>query len=465
MVALFRLRVLLAIILCGVGGLCHAGVRVGDDKPPLPEIPGLPPCLPSVLLPGPASGDKQTSIMALLDLSVRPVKTGPLDVPESRQGSGTAWLPDSTPLFLEAGTLGKWQLGLRGLVSTGDDIMDGPRGRKAVILPNWACLSAWGHLGEADQLRLTLMMSLDHYTFGSNDVPQLFQTGNTINGASLPDQQGASSVFQEISARYAHQTSARGALFCYLAPVGEPALGPVAYTQRTYGLDDPLQPLGSPWQDATHVSFGVITAGYQENQWQWEASTFNGREPSDAWYNIQSAHPDSFSSRLSVNPSANWALQASYGYLRSPYALEPDVDIHRLTASAIYNYPLTRQRNFQATAVWADNDRQGQALQSFLLEGELKHDGGWSPYLRYEYLQQCAEDLLLPAPFSPEQRFGMSQLTLGVSRDIISDGSYQWGAGVQYMVSMAPDALQSLYGHNPGGWLFYIRVYPKQLKE
>src|SRR2546425_2506544 len=44
-------------------------------------------------------------------------------------------------------------------------------------------------------------------------------------------------------------------LFRSLAPVGEPAVGPVAFPHRPSAADDPLAPISHHWQDATHITF------------------------------------------------------------------------------------------------------------------------------------------------------------------------------------------------------------------
>ena len=49
---------------------------------------------------------------------------------------------------------------------------------------------------------------------------------------------------------------------------------------------------------------------------------------------------NSWSGRLSFNPSKNWALQISHAYIKSPEALHTDENVHRTTASAEYALPL-----------------------------------------------------------------------------------------------------------------------------
>ena len=77
-----------------------------------------------------------------------------------------------------------------------------------------------------------------------------------------------------------------------------------------------------------------------------EGSIFTGREPDEDRYDFDRPRFDSYSGRLSWNPTRNLALQVSYGYIKSPEELHPETKIHRTTASAIYNLPLGHDTNW-----------------------------------------------------------------------------------------------------------------------
>src|SRR5205823_10403709 len=69
-------------------------------------------------------------------------------------------------------------------------------------------------------------------------------------------------------------------------------------------------------------------------------------------YNFDEPQFDSYSGRISWNPTQNLALQVSYGYIKSPEALDPDVTRHRTPASFIYNLPLGNDSNWSNSFVW-----------------------------------------------------------------------------------------------------------------
>ena len=386
----------------------------------------------------------------------------PIGIPESRQGSGTSWLPDSTPMYAVHDQSDKWSFMYHGAAHMAYDKMNGPRGDTKLMLPNWTMLMARRNVGARNMWRLSGMISLDPITVGGSGYPLLFQTGETWQGQPLIDHQHPHNFFTELSATYTHALTPDSAIYAYLAPVGEPALGPVAYMHRTIGLDDPLAPIGHHWQDATHITFGVVTLGYQTRKWQYEISTFNGREPGENRYEIERPEFDSLSTRFSYNPNSALAAQVSYAFLKSPEALHPEENTHRTTASVIYNRPINLRSNFQSTFVWGRNRISGINLDSYLIEAQLKNDGGWTPFFRYEHSRKDAQELVLPASFSPDQAFGLRQTTLGIVRDIPSKGNLVFGAGGQLIFNSVPDELKGVYGDNPRGWLIFVRVHPKR---
>ena len=91
------------------------------------------------------------------------------------------------------------------------------------------------------------------------------------------------------------------------------------------------------WLDSTHITFGVATIGASKGPFQLEGSCFNGREPDQYRWNIETRRFGCWSTRLSYNPPPKLSMQVSYGVLKSPEALEPDVRVKRSTALITYH--------------------------------------------------------------------------------------------------------------------------------
>src|SRR5207237_7797222 len=163
--------------------------------------------------------------------------------------------------------------------------------------------------------------------------------GQSYGGKPLVDRQHPHDFFMEVAARYRHPIARNTALSLYVAPSGEPALGPPAFMHRISAGDMPMAPITHHWMDSTHIAFGVLTGGVSHANAQLEGSIFTGREPDEHRWNFDPIHLDSYSGRLTVNPGPNWSLQGSYGYIKSPESLRPDEDVRRTTVSAIYNQP------------------------------------------------------------------------------------------------------------------------------
>ncbi len=66
---------------------------------------------------------------------------------------------------------------------------------------------------------------------------------------------------------------------------------------RPSAMDDPDAPIGHHWQDSTHVTFGVATAGLVWSNVKVEGSIFTGREPDEDRYNFDQPEFDSYSGR------------------------------------------------------------------------------------------------------------------------------------------------------------------------
>jgi len=186
--------------------------------------------------------------------------TGPLGISRSRMGSGTSWLPDASPMYGLMGALDEGGFMLHENVFAGYDAFASDRGSRRFISVNPVMGVAWYPLGPGE-LMARLMLSAEPLTVGKGGYPLILQTGETAGGEHLHDRQHPHDVFMEVALDYTLALPGSVGVELYVAPAGEPALGPTAYPHRISAISDPLAPIGHHWQDARHISFGVLTLG------------------------------------------------------------------------------------------------------------------------------------------------------------------------------------------------------------
>ena len=380
--------------------------------------------------------------------------------PMSRESSGTSWLPDSSPMYGRMFMFGADMLMLHGAMFPRYTNFSTRRGDDRIDAPNWI-MAMYSHpLGDATQFGARLMMSLDPLTEGGRGYPLLFQTGESWQGKPLHDRQHPHDLFDEVSISLSQKFGRDFSSYVYFGYPGEPALGPPTFMHRPSAMDDPDAPIGHHWQDSTHITFGVATAGLQWRTFKIEGSIFTGREPDEDRYDFDRPRFDSYSGRLSWNPTPNLALQVSHGYIKSPEALDPGIKIHRTTASAIYNLPLGRDTNWSNSFVWGQNDSTGEGkTQSFLVESNYQR-GRDTVYLRWERVEKSGHELVLD-PRDESRIFPVQAYTIGYVRDLTHGAGLDIGLGGQFTVYDQPERLDRYYGDDLAyGFQFFLRIRP-----
>ncbi|WP_242916472.1 hypothetical protein [Pontibacter liquoris] len=387
-------------------------------------------------------------------------------LPMSRNGSGTGWLPDASPMYGNMYHRRDWMFMLHYnlfLRYTNQDVFEsGHRGDSQFDAPNWFMLMGQRKVGAKGLFHFSSMLSLDPLTVGGNGYPLLFQTGETYEGVPLIDRQHPHDLFSELSVAYTQMLSPDADVFVYLGYPGEPALSNVAFMHRPSALNNPDSPLGHHWQDATHITFGVATLGVRYRNLKLEGSSFTGREPDEDRYDFDKPRFDSRAVRLTYNPAASWSLQASHAYVKSPEPLEPEEDVYRTTASVLYSSRLAGENRFlTTTANWGYNFvDQHHKEHSILLESTLQNDK-FAVYGRYEWVQKSAAELGLQEPlFGHDATFNINALTVGANRQVAQLGRLNMQAGAQVSLFGPPDALHPLYGKLPVSAEVYLRFFP-----
>jgi len=379
--------------------------------------------------------------------------------PMSRESSGTSWVPDSTPMYGKMFMFGDDMLMLHGAIFPRYTNVSTRRGDDRIDAPNWI-MAMYSHpFSESTQLGGRLMMSLDPLTERGRGYPLLFQSGESWRDQPLHDRQHPHDLFDELSVSLSQKFDADLSAYFYFGYPGEPALGPPTFMHRLSAMDDPDAPLGHHWQDSTHVTFGVATAGVQWRNVKIEGSSFTGREPDENRYDFERPRFDSFSGRLSWNPTPNLALQVSHGYIKSPEALEPDVKRHRTTASAIYNQPLGQDSNWSNSFVWGQNKDSRETTQSFLLETNFQRRRD-TVYARWERVEKSGHELVLD-DVDLDKIFPINAATIGYVRDLTHGRDVDVGLGAQFTINDFPDRLNRYYGDDLGyAFEFFLRIRP-----
>jgi hypothetical protein len=412
------------------------------------------------------------------------VRHEPPDIPMQRMGSGTSWVPDATIMHASHTMLGGWDLMLHGIAFLQYDYQGTRRGDKQLGSMNWGMLMA-GHDFAGGRLTVRGMVSADPFTVGSRGYPLLLQSGESYKGQPLYDRQHPHDLFMELAALYDHAIGDNIAVSLYVAPVGEPATGPVAFPHRPSAANDPLAPISHHWQDATHISFGVLTAGIYTRTVRIEGSIFNGREPDEVRTNFDynGRSLDSYAGRLTINPNENWSLSGSYAYLESPEQLHPDESLHRISASVLYGRPFGVSGNWASAFIYGANKHVGETSlsNSLLAESNLTLDQRNTVFGRAEFVQKGPEDLAMsgaatpPSPLTQEAsagvlaatdpsasiRYDIGELTMGYVREITSVYGGSLGLGVAGTVNMVPSILKDTYGtRTPVGATIFLRLRP-----
>lgn len=396
--------------------------------------------------------------------------TGVLGIPMSRDGSGTSWLPDASPMLANHFAAGAWDFMFhyRAFVyyDRQNDADRAHRGDDQFGSVNWAMLMAGRALGHG-RLELRAMMSAEPWTVGAGGYPLMLQSGESYHGQPLHDRQHPHDLFMELAAIYAHPLGNDLAFQAYIAPVGEPATGPVAFPHRPSASGDPFAPLGHHWQDATHISYGVITAGLFSRSWKLETSIFNGREPDQdrTDFDYKGRSLDSYSARFTANPASTWSLSASYAYLKSPEALDPSLSEQRITASALNTRSVWSRGEWASALIYGGNKHEhtGRWSNSLLAESNLAFDAWNSVFARVEYVDKTAADLdITDRP--PDACFDVGSLAIGYIREIAHYPGGSLGLGGRVAMDLVPASLEPVYGsRTPTGFAVYLRFRPRPL--
>ena len=368
--------------------------------------------------------------------------------------SGTSANPASSPAEMIHLRAGAWNFALHGVAFLIEEQQSGPRGADKFFSANWFMGVAQHRAGKGT-VQFRSMLSLDPATVTARRYPLLFQTGEAAFGKPIVDGQHPHDFYMELSLQYTRPLGERTSWHVYFAPVGDPALGPVAYPHRVSAMELPQATLSHHLQDSQHIVSEVVTTGITHGMIRVEASAFHGAEPDENRWNIDRGAIDSWSGRLTLTPSQNWSGQVSVGRLGRPEQLERD-DIVRSTASVTYNRPLAAG-NWATSLIWGRNHKtiEKRNLNSYLAESVLQ-------FRHRNYLTARFELVDKDELFETGSTFRIAAYTIGYTRNVKLLPGLETGFGGNVTLYTVPAAIQPSYGNYPFGAMVYMRV---RLKE
>lgn len=412
----------------------------------------------------------------------------------TRDASGTAWQPDSSPMSGHHFASGGWQFMTHGFINAIYADESGPRGDTdrfgtGMVMFMGRRSSPEGSLGFR-------FMLTGEPAMGSAGYPLLLQTGETADGLTpLIDRQHPHDMLMELAGTWTRSLSSGSSIFVYAGIAGEPPIGPAAFMHRVSGRDNPLAPVGHHVLDATHVAHGVVTLGFVARDGiKVEAGAFNGHEPDERRWNIQAPRLNSFAGRLTVNPHPDWSLQWSLAHLDEPEQLHRGLglDVLLMTASTTYNRQFSGG-NWQTTIAWGRGKRNtirlpvrsiatltleetpdlsatshahlpsttGTSGQSPIQRGVLVESAaniGFFHTLFTRYERVAKDELFAPADPRHATVYSVGRTTVGYILDLPVRGVVRPGIGLSGSVMTVPSDLKSSYGDSPWGLAGFLRL-------
>ncbi len=379
--------------------------------------------------------------------------------PMQREGSGTSWMPDNSPMYgwMAPRLVGGWQAMAMG--SLAFIAVDGTGPRSASEGAGSSNVMAMFRRGGVSGITSgwRFMASLDPWTNSGRGMPLLFQTGETWQGTPLVDRQHPHDAVMELSHSASVPIGGAQRLSGMVALVGEPALGPPAYQHRPSGWDLPIAPIAHHAFEGTHISHGVATLGWVlRDSLRLEASRFNGTEPDESRRRVDPFRLNSDALRLTWNPSPNWSGQVSRGWIGEEKGAGAGHGMRRTTGSVQWSAPVAGTGQVSAMLAVAREVGHDGGVDAVLLEANWLR-GKSATFGRWETVDKSG---LVPGVAGLQR---VSKFTVGRSWALgpVQRGESRVGAAVDW--HRVPGALASSYGSDPWSLRVFVLWRPARM--
>ena len=339
------------------------------------------------------------------------------------------------------------------LYEPGDIHRTGGFGTHQFSSVNWGMLTARRAAGKG-RLGLRAMGSLEPWTVSDCGYLNFLATGEVCEGDTIHDRQHPHDLIMELAADYDRPLRRSMRLQVYGGLAGEPALGPPGFPHRLSAMSNPIAPIGHHWFDATHVTYGVITAALQDRRWKAELSLFNGREPDANRADLDLGPLDSVAGRLTWLPTEHLAVQFSAGHLHHAEAevgTRLRTSVNRATASATLHRQAGRDTTWATTFAYGVNSGpellpngilNATTHAGFVETSATVHDRH-TLFGRAEVVQKPAHDLHIHA--FPDDVFTVAKIQTGYALSFRSVRGVVPGLGGSFSMSLVPSRLEPRY--------------------
>jgi hypothetical protein len=384
--------------------------------------------------------------------------TAPLLTP-TKETSGTAWLPQITPMYGVHRPWRGWDLRVNGVVfvqglyEPRDRHRTGGFSTQQAGSINWGMLSARRNAA-GGRFGIRTMFSAEPWTVPGCGSLNFLATGEVCQGDTIHDRQQPHDLFMELAADYERSLHGNWRWQIYAGLAGEPALGPAGYPHRASAMANPIRPTTHHWLDSTHVTFGLVTLGVHNQRWKAEFSMFNGREPDERRVDLDLGTFDSAAARVSFLPTERLALQVSAARLREsrtdfPYPNQAPAT--RVTASAVYHMPFGTNGIWATTVAYGANHAREIAVGvpldattgAALLESSITFSQRHTVFARGEVGGMPAHHL--HAHEYSTRIFAVGKMQMGYVRQLRSVKGVQPGIGGTIALSFVPPELAPRY--------------------
>ena len=293
-----------------------------------------------------------------------------------------------------------------------------------------------------NRLRLGAMLSFEAFTLKDIGSPQVFQTGETFEGAPLVDYQHPHDLIMGLGGAY-ERKAGRLTLLAGLDLVGSPTLGPMPFMHRASAIENPQAPLSHHYMDSSHITHGVVRGGVGAGPWKLEGSWFHGREPDEDRLDLDLGRLDSYAGRLSWSRGP-WYAQVSAAHLVQPERVTP-FDADKVTASIAREAP--GERGLSWMAGFGQKREVHGDFEAYLLEATWRTSAKHAFYTR---LESVAKDILdagfHPTGFHQHRQSQVSAVTLGYLRNVLRTSAGSMGIGGDITAYGVPANLRESYG-------------------